>query len=316
MLSRLAQIWVAPLAAALALAGCGPSTREKVKAAEMLVAKDATAEQLIAAYNQQADAVRSLNARVEMNPVAGSAYSGIIEDYRDVRGFILAQKPAHVRMIGQAPVVATTVFDMVSDGETFRISVPPKRKFITGPVDLRRETEKPIENLRPQHLVDALFWPELPLRAGSLHPSLLFEEQDERSPANGAIVRRFYVITWLAGAAPMHRSAAPVREVARKIWFDRADLHVTRMQTYEPGGRLATDVTYSDWQPADAVASGEAVRYPRFLRIARPQDDYRLDLRITKLTVNESIAAQRFHLEQPKEAELVQLTNKSGEKRP
>lgn len=309
MLSRLAQIWVASLAAALALAGCGPSTREKVKATEMLVAKDATVERLIAAYNQQADAVRSLNARVELNPVAGSAYSGVIEDYRDVRGFILAQKPAHVRMIGQAPVVATTVFDMVSDGETFRISVPPKRKFITGPIDLRRETEKSIENLRPQHLVDALFWPELPLSAGGLHPSLLFEEQDERSPANGALVRRFYVITLLAGAAP-------AREVARKIWFDRADLTVTRVQTYEPGGRLATDVTYSDWQPADAVASGEAVRYPRFMRIARPQDDYRLDLRITKLTVNESIAAQRFHLEQPQEAELVQLTNKSGEKRP
>ncbi|MGH9795848.1 MAG: hypothetical protein ACRD5G_13845 [Candidatus Acidiferrales bacterium] len=305
---NLAHVWTIPLATALALVGCGPSKKDRIKPAEMLVAKDATAEQLIVAYNQQADAVRSLNARVELNPVAGSAYSGVIEDYRDVRGFILAQKPSHVRMIGQAPVVATTVFDMVSDGETFRISVPPKHKFITGPTNLRRETEKPIENLRPQHLVDALFWPELPVSAGGLHSSVLFEEQDERSPANGAITRRFYVITLLADTGP--------REVARKIWFDRANLNVTRLQAYEPGGRLATDVTYSEWQPADAVASGEAVRYPRFLRIARPQDDYRLDLRITKLTVNESIAAERFRLEQPQGAELVQLTNKSGEKRP
>lgn len=272
------------------------------------MAQTAAAETLAAAYNRQAAAVQSLNARVEFNPVAGSAYSGVIEDYHDVRGFILAQRPAFVRMIGQAPVVAKNIFDMVSDGQTFRIFIPSKHKFLVGPTDLRRETEKPIENLRPHHLVDALFWSEIPLAADG-RPQALFEEQDEVSPSTGQLTRRFYVFTVTA-----ENSAAP--QVARKIWFDRSNLSVARLQTYEPGGRLATDVFYSDWQPADTVASGEPLRYPRFVRILRPQDDYRLDLRITKLTMNEAITPDRFQLEQPPGTELVELTSTGEVKKP
>ncbi len=299
---------MAVLAVALASSGCPTSVKKKLDKAEVLVAKSATAEELIAAYNQQAAAVHSLNARVELNPVAGSAYSGVIEDYHDVRGFILAQRPAAVRMIGQAPVVAKNIFDMVSDGQTFRIFIPSKHKFIVGPTSMRRETEKPIENLRPHHLVDALFWSEIPLDADG-RPQALFEEQDEFSPSSGQVTRRFYVFTVTAGG-----SAAP--EVARKIWFDRSDLTVSRVQTYEPGGRLVTDVHYSGWQPADAVASGEPLRYPRFVRIARPQDDYRLDVRITKLTMNETITADRFQLAQPEGTELVELTASGEVKKP
>lgn len=296
------------LAVALALSGCRTSVKTKVPEARLLVAKSATAAELLAAYNQQAAAVQSLNARVELNPVAGSAYSGVIEDYHDVRGFILAQRPASVRMIGQAPVVAKNIFDMVSDGQTFRIFIPSKHKFIVGPTALRRETDKPIENLRPHHLVDALFWAEIPVAEGG-NAGVLFEEQDEFSALTGQVTQRFYVFTVTTAGA-----TAP--EVVRKVWFDRSDLTVARVQTYEPGGRLATDVHYSDWQPADTVASGEPLRYPRFVRIARPQDDYRLDVRITKLTMNETIAADRFHLAQPEGTELVELTASGEVKKP
>jgi len=145
-------------------AGCGGGikTTTRVPAVEVRPSLEATADQLAEQYNQQARAVRSLNASVELNPVAGSTYTGVIEDYHDVRGFILAQRPASIRMIGQAPVVAKNIFDMVSDGETFRIFIPSKNKFVVGPTVLERPAKKPIENLRPQHLLDALFWKELP----------------------------------------------------------------------------------------------------------------------------------------------------------
>ena len=292
----------------MALSGCRTSKKTKVPEARVLVAKSATPDELLTAYNQQAAAVQSLNARVELNPVAGSAYSGLIEDYHDVRGFILAQRPASVRMIGQAPVVAKNIFDMVSDGETFRIFIPSKQKFIVGPTDLRRETEKPIENLRPHHLVDALFWIEIPANQDG-RATALFEEQDEFSSQSGQVTRRFYVFTVFGG-----EPSAPV--VTRKVWFDRSDLAVARVQTYEPGGRLVTDVHYSGWQPADEVASGGPLRYPRFVRIVRPQDDYRLDLRITRITMNESITTDRFQLTQPAGTELVELTATGEVKKP
>ncbi len=257
--------------------------------AEIRPALEATSAQLIERYNQQARAVRSLNAGVEMIPVAGSSYSGVIEEYHDVQGFILAQKPAHIRVIGQAPVVAKNIFDMVSDGETFRIFIPSKKKFLVGPAALERPARKPIENLRPQHLLDPLFWSELP--AGS---PVLFEEFNA-DPA------RYYVLTLLR--------QSPRLELDRRIWFDRTDLSVVRVQLYGAAGRLVSDIRYADWQPAAAgsAAAQPGARYPRHIWLARPHDDYQLELRVIRLTLNEEIAADRFRLEQPPGTELVRV---------
>ena len=62
--------------------------------------------------------MHSINAAVELMPVAGSTYSGLIEEYHDVSGFILAAQPAKIRIIGQAPVLAKNIFDMTSDGQS------------------------------------------------------------------------------------------------------------------------------------------------------------------------------------------------------
>lgn len=273
-------------------AGCGGGVKKttRVPAAEMRPSLEATADQLVEQYNQQARAVRSLNAGVELNPVAGSTYTGVIEDYHDVRGFILAQRPASIRMIGQAPVVAKNIFDMVSDGETFRIFIPSKNKFVVGPTELERPSKQPIENLRPQHLLDALFWRELP--AGN---TILIEEFD-------ASPNRYYILTQVR--------EADGAEIARKIWFDRADLSIARVQIYGGRGRLAADIRYADWQ-----AAGE-LRYPRHFWLVRPHDDYQLEVRITKLTLNEDIAADRFRLEQPPGTELVRVGEEAKGARP
>jgi outer membrane lipoprotein-sorting protein len=270
--------------------GGGIKTTARVPAAELRPSLEATADQLVEQYNQQARAVRSINAGVELNPVAGSTYTGVIEDYHDVRGFILAQRPASIRMIGQAPVVAKNIFDMVSDGETFRIFIPSKNKFVVGPTALERPAKKPIENLRPQHLLDALFWKELPA-----DKTVLFEEFD-------AAPTRYYILTQIRQADGM--------EIARRIWFDRVDLSIARIQVYGTRGKLLADIRYADWQPA-----GE-LRYPRHMWLLRPHDDYQLEVRITKLTLNEDIAAERFRLEQPPGTELVLVGEESKESRP
>src|SRR3989454_2318044 len=282
-------VWVT--LAALAGGGCDAVRHTTVvKKTEIPVALEATAPQLIERYNQAARSIHSLNATVELKPTAGSAYSGVIEEYHDVKGFILAERPARIRMIGQAPVVAKNVFDMVSDGETFRIFIPPKNKFITGPAAFERPAKKPIENLRPQHLLDALFWPEL--EPGK---TVLFEEFNAE-PA------RYYVLTLLRGSATL--------EIARKIWFDRTDLSITRVQLYGPGGRLVSEIRYADWQPAADV------RYPRHIWLERPHDDYRLEVRITRLQLNEEIAAERFRLEPPPGVELVRMGEGDAAEKP
>jgi outer membrane lipoprotein-sorting protein len=54
--------------------------------------------------------------------------------------------------------------------------------------------------------------------------------------------------------------------------------------------------------------------FPRALRIDRPHDDYRLDLQITKVTLNVEIPADRFKLDQPAGSELVRVGENEGDK--
>jgi outer membrane lipoprotein-sorting protein len=291
---------VATLSALAAGFGCGRgskiSTKTTVAPSAKPVIKDATREELLEKYNLYAQNIQTVNATVVLKPTAGSKYSGVIEEYHEVKAFLLASRPANIRMIGQAPVIGTTVFDMASDGETFRVSVPSKNKFLVGYVTGEFNSTKPIENLRPQHLLDALLWPEI-----RKEESVLFEEFNDETA-------RFYVLTVLRGG---YRT-----EILRKIWFDRADLQVSRLQTFAPKGLLVSDVRYSDWQPVDpaqagAPVSGPVTTFAHNIRIDRPHDDYRLDLQVSKIVLNTDLPADRFKLEQPPGSELVNVERSS-----
>jgi hypothetical protein len=287
------------LLATLAAISCGCVDHVKahtvVKQAQIPVAKDATREELLDAYNLIARNTKTLSATVELKPTAGSKYSGVIDEYHEVKAFLLAARPAEIRVIGQAPVIGTMVFDMASNGETFRVSIPSKNKFLVGPVGIERASSKPIENLRPQHLLDALLWPEIRKEEAVI----LKEFNDEKG--------RYYVLTVLRGGYQV--------EVLREIWFDRADLQVARLQTFGPKGSLLSDVFLADWQKTDNAAAQSATAapmsgittFPRTIRIERPHDDYKLDLQVTKITLNEEIPAERFRLEQPAGAEVVHV---------
>ena len=294
-------------------AGCAVKKTTRIAPAQQIrPALDATRAQLVAAYNAQAASVQSLNATVDLALTAGSEYTGVIEQYHDVHAFILAQRPASIRMIGQAPVVAKDVFDMTSDGQTFRIFIPSQNKFLTGSDALVRAAKKPIENLRPQHVLDALFWPAIP--DGS---PVLFEEYEE-SP------NRFYILTLL-------RQGDSGPEIARKIWFDRADLSIARVQIYGSEGRLDSDIAYTQWapptsdstaapssaaSPAAAASSPVPGQFARDIHLRRPQEDYALEIHVTKLALNAPISADHFDLEQPPGSTLVHVDEQGAAEQP
>jgi hypothetical protein len=283
------------------VAGCAASHTTVVKPSGPPVQLQiATKQELIARYNQQAEAITSLNGTVTMKLTAGSTYTGVIKQYHEVNGFILAQQPSSILVIGQAPVVGTTIFRMESDGDTFRIFIPSQNKFLVGPAKLEKPSAKPIENLRPQHVTGAIFWDPIP--AQSL--VLLEEASDDLS--------RDYVLTV---ARHPEKSAAdspagPDWEIAQKIWFDRADLNVVRRETFEANGTLASDVRYGNW---DAFG---AVKYPRKISLSRPGNDYKLQIGITKAAFDETISADRFVLQQPPGSELVNVGEEPAEMKP
>src|ERR1700690_675821 len=297
--------WMAAVAGGAAICcGCAVSQKTTVKSGEAPAPlQTATKEQLIAAYNKQAAAITSVNATVTMKLTAGSAYSGVIEQYHEVNGFILAQRPRNIRVIGQAPVVGKNIFDMGSDGDTFHIYIPSKAKFIVGPANLERPAKKPVENLRPQHLFDAIFLPAIP--GGT---PILFEEASEGAS-------QYYVLTVIRvagtdGATNSSGAGSTDWEIARKIWFSRTDLSISRTDDYGPGGKLISDVLYSGWDTFGDV------KYARQITFRRPADDYQLQIGVKKLTVNELVSADRFVLQQPPGTELMDLGKDSQEPQP
>jgi len=287
-------------------AGCAANQKPSARPGRVPAqVQTATKQQLIASYKEQAKAIQSINASVSMKLTAGTAYLGVIKQYHEVNGFLLAQNPASIRVIGQAPIVGTNIFDMVSDGQTFHIFIPSKNQFLVGPANLQRQSAKPIENLRPQHLTEAIFW--VPI---SDDEPVLFESDDEPEA-------RYYVLTVIQAASTANATtvspASTDWQIDRKIWFDRADLNVARLQVYDPTGAVNADVRYSRWD------SFSGVRFPRQIALTRPGEDYVLRIGINKLTANETIPAERFELKQPPGTELVDLgteNNESGPKEP
>jgi outer membrane lipoprotein-sorting protein len=278
---------IAVATAILAAMGCAVRRTTKIAPPELSAPPvEASLDDLVARVNALDSGVQTLTATVDFQPTAGSVYSGVIKEYQDVKGFILVKKPAMIRVIGQAPVIRTNIFDMVSDGETFRLSIPPKHKFIVGPTALTRPSKNALENMRPQHILDAMLVPPIDTTKDRISD----EEAEENS-------HRYYVLTVFQPG-----DGAELFPL-RKVWFDRSNLDVARMQTYGPKGRYTEEVQYSSYKDF------QGTRYPAQIQITRPVEDYRLAITIQKATFNQEITPDKFELKKPESSELVELSS-------
>lgn len=263
--------------------------------AQNVPARDASLAELVAKIDAWSDAVHTLTASVDLEPTAGSVYSGVIKEYHDVKGFILLQRPSTIRLLGQAPVVRTTIFDMVSTGDEFRLNIPIKGKFIVGKTTYQRPAKNALENLRPQHILQALIVPPI-----DPDTETTFRVKVDRR-AEG---KRFYVVNIVEPSGDRH--VVP----RRTVWFDRGDLELVRVQFWEPDGTCTEDVQYSNYQDF------KGIRYPTHIELSRPEEDYDVTITIEKATFNESIPPEKFDLKKPEGAEVIDLSSAKQEERP
>ncbi|MBV9574982.1 MAG: DUF4292 domain-containing protein, partial [Acidobacteriales bacterium] len=89
--------------------------------------------------------------------------------------------------------------------------------------------------------------------------------------------------------------------LSRKIIFSRTDLLPRRQQIYDEAGNLATDSHYEKYQDY-----GDQ-KFPSLIEIWRPAEEYDITLALVKLDLNQPLGDDKFALEQPPGAELVNL---------
>jgi outer membrane lipoprotein-sorting protein len=253
-------------------------TRKGPNPTPVLVTADK--QTLIDHLARQYEAIRSFSATVDMTPALGSAEKSKITEYKDVRGYILFRKPADIRIIGLYPVVRNKAFDMVSNGKDFRLYLPSQNRFVTGSNQYAGQSKNKIENLRPQHFLEALL--VAPMQTGEKAELVNLTDED-----NAVYILHFVHVQPNGEIQPL-----------RSIWFSRINLHIVRQLVYEPTGNILTDARYSDWHDYDGVP------FPKVVDIARPQDDYAVVLTVVKMEVNRGISDDKFLLEQPEGTQL------------
>ncbi|HKE22954.1 MAG TPA: DUF4292 domain-containing protein [Bryobacteraceae bacterium] len=230
---------------------------------------------LLEAVRRQYDAVHDFTATVDMVPALGSAEKSKITEYKDVRGYIIFRKPASLRMIGLYPVVRSKAFDMSSTDTGFRLYIPSKNAFVTGPSDVIQPSANKLENLRPQHFIDALMVkPPDPATEKVLIENLTDEDQ------------AFYILHIV------HQAGSRL-QLARTIWFNRLNLQLERQIIFDNSGNILTDARYTEWKPYDNVP------FPKHIEINRPQDEYGVVLDVVKMDINKGVTDDKFVLEQP-----------------
>jgi hypothetical protein len=277
--------------------------KEKVEVPPVLPVKDATTDELMSEVNRLAN-VRSIRGKLDIQFLDTSfAESGIAEKYRTADGTVTLQRPAQIYLQIQGPF-SVDIAQMTSDGAHFEVAVlkgdDKYRRFLRGtnsagyrrmPVSedvdphghdgknremAEQHAVSVLSNLRPQHFTDALLIRPIPSRAESGYiysqSEVYREETDSRPQAKrgSRVVRGYYVLEELAPDGPTGA------RLIRRFWFDRVDkIHLARLQTYEDGGKLVTDVTYSDLK---AFGDGGRVQLPSHIELERPQDKYKLSL--------------------------------------
>ena len=281
------------LLAVFPLSGCLFRSRKVERQFSTAPLKSATPQELIQYINTEAAKINSMQATVDIDTSVGGMKQGKITEYQQIRGYVLARKPSMLRMIGLMPIVRNRAFDMVSDGQAFKLWIPPKNKFVVGRNDLDTPSSKqPLENLRPQHLYDALL-----LREIDPEKEIAVEENGFEivSDAKGRRVEQpDYEIDII-------RKGEHGWFLSRKIVFSRTDLLPHRQLVYDQRGNLATDVRYEDYKPYNGV------NFSSQIEIWRPQEEYSIVLTMVKLQLNEPLKDDQFELPQPAGADVVHL---------
>ena len=231
---------------------------------------------LLAAIQKQFDAIHDFSASVDMVPAIGSTEKNHITEYPDCRAYIRFRKPSDIRLIGLVPVVHSTMFDMVSDGADFKLYIPSKGLFIVGRNAIGQLSPNKLENLRPQHFLEALVVQPVDTKINKV---ILENFTDEDNA--------YYIVY------EVHELVQGTLQLKRAIWFSRIDLTMARQMIFDENGNPLTDARYSQWHPYDNVP------FPKHIEINRPRDEYAMVLDLVKMDINKGVPNDQFELDQP-----------------
>ena len=268
------------------LTGCLTRTHSVRKSQTADVIMNASLDQLLTRVNKQFEAIQTISASVEVAATTGGAHTGEVKQYPSFSGYLFLRKPKDMRVVLLLPFIRTRAMDMVSNGKSFKLLIPPQNRAIVGTSEVTEPSKNGLENLRPSVFFDSL------LVRGLETNQIVSMTQDVRiiEPENkkkALIEEPDYELAILG------QPQGDTAKTYRVIHIGRTTLEPYQQDIYDASGHIATRAFYSNYQ-----SYGE-LRFPAKIVIDRPVDQYSLTLTITKLTFNEKLDDDSFDLPIP-----------------
>ena len=291
----------------LLLAGCAVKGQHET-AMRMISAatlKEATLAQLEASMDAIADRLQTLKLTVEMDLSTGGAKKGIVTDYRQVSGYVLVRKPGMLHMIVRAPVVGNRIVDMVSNGKTFAVAFnsPTASKYYVGSNQVITPSDKPLENMRPQHVLDALLIKPVDHAAGEVE---VLEQSTDivKDPKTKKEFLRPNYVVWVISKDEAGSY------LSRRIVFSRDDLMPHEQYLYNRQGQLMTIARYDYTTPVAGDLADN--KFPGMIQIERPIEEYSIKLTVEKASINLPLGDDQFEVAQPPGSTRINVDAKSA----
>lgn len=262
--------------------GCSVSRPVLIPIEERLFdALDASRQELLTKLESSSREVETIRASV-IYVAAGimTGEEGQIENrvYDETRGALLVERPSLIRMEGNAMLGFLQAFQMISNDEEFRLSVPARNEFYVADKDSDIQGDNPLLKLRPHHVLESLF---VDITEYLSDPQVIdsFEESTEGR-------RRFYVVSFIDVSGSSGR-------LIEKVWIDRLNLETARKQLFNDDGVLEMQVDYAFYQETAGVI------FPQQVNVERPSDGVSLEIRFINTQLNVALEEAMFVLAPP-----------------
>ena len=266
-----------------ALTGCLVHTRSVLKTRLPDVVRISTLDQLLKQVDERNAAIQSMTDIVQVVACTGGNSRGEVKCYSPFSGYIIIGKPEQIRLILNLPVFRSRALDMVSDGKTFKLLIPPENCAITGSDVVTNSSQKGLYSLRPAVILDSL------LIHGLEPDQIVTMTQDSRVIENpkkrkDLIQDPDYDIEFLS------QPQGQIASTLHVVHIDRMNLLPWRQDIYDADGKVATQAFYSNYQKFGDIT------FPTKIVIQRPLDELGLTITVTKATFNQPLLEDQFNL--------------------
>jgi outer membrane lipoprotein-sorting protein len=286
------------LALSLLLPGCIIRRTPVPQNQRLLPAQSRTFSEILQVLIDRSQAVKSLKAvNVVFRPSAGGRKKNEVTEVRAMDGYMLVNRPDEIHIHLEAPILKTTLADMVSDGREYKVWSPLNNNFYVGNADEPIQIGKLDLLLPPPNDIASAIFVDISPYLNNPGKYKLFQTEAVEGQHSYYVMR---VVDIEKDSIEAH--------ALEEIWIDRTNMEIARQVTYGKDGGLLTDTNFAGYP-----SSGE-VLFPKVVKIHRPFEDVNLTIEFERAEPNVALPPDGFKLSQPDGSDLIRMSSPGAKK--